>query len=183
MADDKIEDEEDFDFSGLGQEIPPALKNSFEFTVFADQLPDSPELLTAKIAGETVERLLSLSLEQLTNLKPEKLDELGDKARGWEDIRAEFLAYPHFEQVRSAALDSFTENMHAVSRSAVGIALGYSMAWALIPVLEQAGGNAFRADFISNMIQAVFDRVVGEVLQLRSAIDQRLDERVGSTMD
>jgi hypothetical protein len=152
---------------------------SFEFMIPAPGLDDSPELFRAQINGETARRVLREALDLMLKFEPDN----ETQAAQWTGMRAALIADLGLSDVAQAALELFTESLREVSKFAVTVAVGYSLGWALIPVLERSAGNAARADFVQGMIGTNFEVLIAHVEHLRSAIEKALDSRVAELIE
>lgn len=148
---------------------------SFKFTICDRHQPGEPETLTCTINAETVEGALTALLKQLEELQPEGQE----KAREWCEIRDQLVASPEWAKVVTSALAMFTDHLSDVTTFAVVIAEAYTLGWALVPVLENAGGNRFRAEFVERMIQMLFHTLATYVMQLQAEVKRIVDEQAG----
>jgi hypothetical protein len=184
----EINPDEEFDFTQLpSQQIDftdvatPAgeTEHPFEFTIRVEGLADRPVLLKTQIDAAVAERVLQGFLDGLLNLNPATEED----AQQWAEITAALSADPAFLSVVPVALAGLAEHMRAVSHIAYDLTIGYSLLWALIPLLEKSGGNAFRSATVQAMLKTVFERLLEPTRNLYFGMEQRLDERAASSSD
>lgn len=151
----------------------------FEYAIHADGLADRPALMTAQIDAAVAERALQGFLDSVLNLSPATAED----AEKWEEIKTALLADPSLPAVVPLALAGLTEHMRSVSHITYDLTVGYSLMWALIPLFERSGGNAFRSAAVQGMLKTAFDRLLEPTRQLYFGMEQRLSERAGEIPD